>query len=288
MMKIKFQRFTPVTTGKQMKKFDNQISPGICVMKRYSLGAADFNIYAGLSKGFSPPATTDLFPTGSAINLGLEPEEGTNYSLGVKTTLNSRLYVDLNVFLFSLKNTIVQRRDAGGGDFYINAGKTKQEGVETYAGYSFFSGRGNEGFFWLSHTWHDFHYDEFKQVNNDFSGKRMPATAPHTVSSGVDLKLKNGITGALTYYFSDKIPLNDANTDFADAYHLLGAKLGCQKTLKDKWKLRLMVGADNLLDQKYSLGNDINAFGGRYYNAAPGRNFYVSLMVQWMSKKIFQ
>ena len=58
--------------------------------------------------------------------------------------------------------------------------------------------------------------------------------------------------------------------------------------LKDKWKFRLLAGADNLLDQKYSLGNDINAFGGRYYNVAPGRNYWVSLLVQWNSKKILQ
>jgi iron complex outermembrane recepter protein len=28
------------------------------------------------------------------------------------------------------------------------------------------------------------------------------------------------------------------------------------------------------------LGNDINAFGGRYYNAAPGRNFFVSVVLK--------
>jgi iron complex outermembrane receptor protein len=29
-----------------------------------------------------------------------------------------------------------------------------------------------------------------------------------------------------------------------------------------------------LLDEKYSLGNDLNAFGGRYFNAAPERNYF--------------
>jgi iron complex outermembrane receptor protein len=45
-----------------------------------------------------------------------------------------------------------------------------------------------------------------------------------------------------------------------------------------------MAGVDNLLDQKYSLGNDINGFGGRYYNAAPGRNYYVALLIQFLTK----
>jgi iron complex outermembrane receptor protein len=42
---------------------------------------------------------------------------------------------------------------------------------------------------------------------------------------------------------------------------------------------------ENLLDQKYSLGNDINGFGGRYYNAAAGRSYYASLVLQWNYKR---
>ncbi|MCH5683606.1 hypothetical protein LWM68_04585 [Niabella sp. W65] len=39
-------------------------------------------------------------------------------------------------------------------------------------------------------------------------------------------------------------------------------------------KINLYAGADNLLNENYSLGNDINAVSGRYYNAAPRRNYY--------------
>jgi iron complex outermembrane receptor protein len=37
--------------------------------------------------------------------------------------------------------------------------------------------------------------------------------------------------------------------------------------------MEIFGAAENILDEKYSLGNDINAFGGRYYNVAAGRNF---------------
>jgi len=37
--------------------------------------------------------------------------------------------------------------------------------------------------------------------------------------------------------------------------------------------MELFLAFDNILDEKYSLGNDINAFGGRYYNAASTFNF---------------
>jgi iron complex outermembrane recepter protein len=187
-----------------------------------------------------------------------------------------------------LNNTIVQRRDAGGGDFFINAGKTKQNGIETFISYPLLQDKWFEqSLFWISHAWHHFHYKEFKQLTNDFSGKRLPGNAKHTISTGIDVTTKKGFSAAITYYYSGKLPLNDANTAYADAYNILGVRLAYQKWFDERWRLKLMAGADNLLNEKYSLGNDLNGFGGRYYNAAPGRNFYVALLVQWVSKKVF-
>jgi iron complex outermembrane receptor protein len=54
-------------------------------------------------------------------------------------------------------------------------------------------------------------------------------------------------------------------------------KLTWNNPLKVKRAAELFIGADNLLDEKYSLGNDLNAFGGRYYNASPPRNYYIGL-----------
>lgn len=286
-LNVRFERFTPAPLGFQKRKFDNQIAPRIAVMKRLKIEGNEFNVYSGVSRGFSPPTKDELVPTGSAVNLGLNAEEGTNYDVGVKARIANKLYIDVDAFLFDLTNTIVQRRDAGGGDYYINSGKTNQHGIETYLSYPLFQGKTFEqSLFWISHTWHDFEYRSFKQVANDFSGNQMPADAKHTISTGIDATTRKGLNAAVTFYHSGKVPLNDANTAFADAYSIVGAKIGYQKWVSNKWRMRLVAGADNLLDQKYSLGNDLNAAAGRYYNVAPGRNFYVSLLVQWVSKKV--
>jgi len=96
--------------------------------------------------------------------------------------------------------------------------------------------------------------------------------------------MKNGFAASLTYYYSDKISLNDGNTEYANAYHLLGAKADWNNLIKNKFILKISAGIDNLLNATYSLGNDINGFGGRYYNAAPKRNFYLSFAVQILTK----
>ena len=93
--------------------------------------------------------------------------------------------------------------------------------------------------------------------------------------------LKLGIYGNLSYYYSDPLPLNDANTDYASSYHLATARIGYRKQLTNRFMLDIFGTGDNLFDVTYSLGNDINAFGGRYYNAAPGRNFAIGASVRY-------
>jgi iron complex outermembrane receptor protein len=282
-LRVRFQRFIPAPLGKQSRTFNNEIAPRFALMKKFK----NLNLYTSVAKGFSPPSTDELLPTGGAINIGLNAEEGTNYDIGMKGTFFKDLYVDINVFFFSLTNTIVQRRDAGGGNFFVNAGKTKQHGTETIISYPLFlsSKKIKSSLFWLSHTWHDFHYKEFKQLTNDFSGKQLPSIAPHTISSGINILMSNGLLGTITYLYSDKIPLNDANTEYAKSYHLLGVKIGYEKWVKNKFRCKIFAGVENLLNETYSLGNDINGFGGRYYNAAPKRNFYASIALQFLQKK---
>jgi iron complex outermembrane recepter protein len=281
-LRVRIQRFNPATTGVLERKFDNEIAPRFSIAKKVRIVTA----YASISKGFSPPTAAELTPSGSAINLGLNPEKGLSYDAGLKGSLQNGLYVDINAFSYSLSNTIVTRKDAGGGDYYINAGKTKQYGVETYISYPFLQSKSfmKRSLLWLSHTWHNFHYKTFKQSDNDFSGKQMPSEAPHTISTGYDFRAGNGMLGNVSYYYSGKIPLNDANTAFVPAYHLLALKLGYEKQLRQLMRIKISAGVENLLDQKYSLGNDINGFGGRYYNAAARRNYFVSLMLQWNYK----
>lgn len=280
---LRFRRAAPAPLPEQHRTLNNQFTPRVAIAKKFS----GLTFYTSVSKGFSPPTSAELLPTGSAVNLSLEAEQGVNYDIGARGTFLNNLTFDINAFYFRLKNTIVQRRDAGGGDYFVNAGKTSRKGVETALNYSFlqngsFFKRAN---FWLSHTYHHFRYKEFKQLATDFSGKSLPGIATNTISAGVDFGAKNGLLANLNYYYSSRLPLNDANTDYANAYHLLGAKLGFEKLVKTQLRLRFVVGADNLLDQRYSLGNDINAFGGRYYNAAPKRNYYASLLLQCLTKK---
>jgi len=278
--KVNFARLSRTPFTVQQRRYSNEIAPRLAVLRKLGSG---LNVYVSIAKGFSPPTSSELLPSTGNINTALNAEQGNNYEAGIKGSLvNGRLFYDVNTYYFRLYNTIVQRRDATGGDFFINAGSTDQKGLESTVNYRLaatndpVSGLSK---IWLSYTWNQFKYDEFKQLTNDFSGKRLPGTSPHTIASGLDLYYKNGIYLNLNYLYSDRVYLNDANTSKADPYLLVDSRVGYRTIISSKYTIDSFAGAGNLLNSKYSLGNDINAFGNRYYNAAPGRNFYVGLSI---------
>ena len=76
-------------------------------------------------------------------------------------------------------------------------------------------------------------------------------------------------------------PLNDANTEYAAGYWTFGSRAGWRRTLLGRLEMDVFAGVNNLTDRNYSLGNDLNAFGGRYFQPANGRNWYGGATVGW-------
>ena len=269
----------------QARVFKNKLPPHIAVLKKIN---KNVTVYASVARGFSPPTVSEVLRSDGKFGTNLQPEDGIDYEAGIKgTILNNKLYFDISGFFFDLNNTIVQRIDTNGVYYYVNAGSTKQNGIETYAAYQLVDAPQhfvNSAKVWGSYAWHDFHYGDFKQVSTDFSKNKLPGAAPNVVVAGLDVTSKAGCYLNVTYNYTDKIALNDANSAYASSYNLLGAKLGYKKDFNRKISAEIFAGADNIFDTKYSLGNDINAAVGRYYNAAPARNYYAGISFNFNNK----
>ncbi len=132
-----------------------------------------------------------------------------------------------------------------------------------------------------AYTYSGFSYGDFKKGTADFSGKKLPGVPEHTLAALADVEFKHGIYFNSTWYYATRLFLDDANAVETNAYNVLGCRIGWKPVIKAKLKINLYAGVENLLDETYSLGNDINAAGGRYYNAAPNRNFYAGVSFQW-------
>jgi len=235
-----------------------------------------------VSKGFSAPTMAEVRPSEGSFFDELQPEYGWNYEAGVRgDLLKHHLQIDVSVYEFDLTNAIVRRVAANGGEYFINAGGTKQKGLEAAVAYYLF--RQRKQFIsslkiWTSLTLNDYNFNNYKVGSADYSGNELTGVPKTITVSGVDIETANGFYLNTTYNYTSKLPLTDANSFDATGYHLLQCKLGYKHAFK-KAMMEVFAGADNLLNENYSLGNDINAVGNRFYNAAPLRNYFAGISV---------
>ncbi|GAB3425476.1 TonB-dependent receptor [Niabella aquatica] len=276
--KIDFHRLSDVPALNQPIAFTSQLAPRFSVSKAFR---GSFSFLAVAAKGYAPPTIAELLPSTGMINSALGAEAGWNYELTLKKQIFRNVWLEATGFHFDLKNALVQRRDESGADYFTNAGNIKQKGAELFASCNFRDRTArllHYGYVRAGYTYSHFRYGHFVKEENDFSGKWLPGVPSHTVSVLADIQFRKGFYLNSTYYRASSVFLDDANTAVAKAYHLLTAKLGYGFSV-NKIRLNVYTGADNLLNETYSLGNDINAAAGRYYNAAPVRNYYVGAAI---------
>ena len=284
---VNFTRLNKYPVVEQGRIYKNEISPRIQLLKKFK---GDFSLFGTVAKGFSPPSIAELLPSTGVISTFLEAEEGTNYEAGGNAViLNGKLQIDAAVYFFKLNNALVTRKDSSNADYYVNAGNTRQNGIELSANYTniFRNHLSPIDYITLraAYTLSNFTYGSYQKGTVSYNGNRIPSVPKNTLSVLADLQIKMGFYLNLTYYGSSSIYLDDANTVKAAAYHLLGGRLGYKMKPHVRWGYDIFVGADNLLDENYSLGNDINAAAGRYYNAASKRNYYIGISVQLTNRK---
>lgn len=282
---VGFTRLNKYPVITQSRTYQSEFAPRISVLKKIGHSVS---VFGSIAKGFSPPTVAELLPSTGVISTFLEAEQGTNYEIGSRANFFSgRLQIEVAAFYFKLTNALVVRKDNNNADYYINAGNVKQKGMEVSIDYikSFPDNSILDNLFIrTAQSVTNFSYGNFIKDATDFSGKRLPSVPNYTASVLADVQFNKGMYISTSYYHASRIYLNDANTAEAKAYDLLGARIGWKFPVKTIWKGNLYLGADNLLDETYSLGNDINAAAGRYYNAAPDRNYYAGIAIQFNTK----
>jgi iron complex outermembrane recepter protein len=267
--------FRNVYPNDELNYTDRNFTPQL--MPRVALSYQITNNFiwrASVSRGYSTPTTAEIRPTDHTINTSLGAEYGWNYETGFRIrNKDESVYLDASVFYYDLQNTIVSHTNADGTQYYVNAGATHQPGAELY--FTAWLIRQNKTDFIRGLQFNEsLTLDRFRFVNND-PGNKLTGVPEQVIVTSLQLRFPQYFYLFVEHNYTAEIPLNDGNTAFAPAYNLLQAKVGWQHIFNKKNKLELFAGADNLLNEKYSLGDDLNAVGNRYYNAAPLRNYYL-------------
>lgn len=264
------------------RTFTPQLMPRIALSYQVT---NNFIWRASVSRGYSTPTTTEIRPTDQVVNNSLKAEDGWNYETGFRLRNDDEsMYLDASVFYYDLHNAIVPQQNADGTAYYVNAGDTHQPGFEVYFS-DWLIRRNSSNFirglqFNISVTLDKFTFANYNENGVNYSGNKLTGVPEQVVVSSLQARLPAGLYLFAQYNYTSKLPLNDANSAFAGAYHLVQLKGGWETRL-GKTRVDFYAGADNLLNQKYSLGNDLNAVGNRYYNAAAPRNYYAGMNVRF-------
>lgn len=278
---LTFARQQPLAAEQTEKTFEPQLMPRLAAS--YIINQK-FSLRAIVSRGYSPPTLQEIRPSDNTVNTTLKPENGWNYEAGVRLkTKNGLLWWDASVFYYQLNDAIVKQINAAGQDYFVNAGGTYQPGVESQVSLKLIRPR-NEKFIrglevFNASTFNYFTFNNYGTETSDYSGNDLTGVPRYVSVTGLTVNFPSDVYLFAQYNYTDRIPLNDANSAYAGSYHLVQLKAGWKFIDTKKLSMDLCAGVDNLLDQKYSLGNDLNAFGGRYYNAAAPRNYFAKINV---------
>ena len=239
------------------------------------------NSYLNISSSFETPTLSELSnnPDGSGgFNGKLNPQLARNYEIGFKGILGNKLRFDLALFQINLKDELVpyELEAYPGRTFFRNAGSSERKGIEMTA--KLVLAQNLTAL--LSTTFSDFRYIDYNLTNTILDGKILPGI-PGRYGFG-ELKYLNraGMYVKIQAHYSGRLYADDSNEVEQLAYSVIGVKMGLRKKIFGSL-VEPFGGINNLLDTRYNSNIRLNAWGGRYFEPAPGRNFYAGIKITY-------
>jgi iron complex outermembrane receptor protein len=275
-MRYDYYRSTVLTETAQSKSNNGLLAPRMGVSYQ---AAKNTNLYFQISKGFSPPTLAEIRPSDGLFYKNLVPEYGWNFEAGLKGgVFQNKLRYTLAVYHFGIKDAIVRQNNNAGIEYFVNAGSTRQAGAELQLDYVTRFGKSHELQTAFGYAFQPYQFIQYSQASLIFDGKEVTGNAKHQVTSSVTYNYKKSVSVFVRLQSLSSIPLTDANDVYASPFTLMQSGVSVNHK-----RFRYFVSVDNLLNVSYSLGNDINAAGRRFYNPSSPRTYMLGMNVQMAS-----
>lgn len=249
------------------------LTPRIAVLKSLNERMSGFYSW---SSGYSAPTAQEITANfENARALHLMAEKGVSHEVGFKASWNRWFRTELSLYNQTIKDALIRNVLANGNEYFENTGKVIQNGLELSNELSFNSSVNaiRSAIVNLNFVLNDYTFGNYVNEGQELKGKVLPGTSKVNIYLSGKFEHKSGAFLNTDINYLSKTPLNSVNMVFADEMILSTLRMGWTGNLGKRVNLRMYGGAENLLNQEYSLGYDFNAFGGRFYNPAPKINF---------------
>ncbi len=244
------------------------------------------NVYASAARGFETPTLNELFYSGpgGGFSYDLKAATSNHFEIGLKAFVGNDSRVDLALFDIRTANDLAVKSSFDGRTSYQNVAQTTREGVEVavdsrWAGD--FTTR-------IAYSWLVARYAEpFTNVVLGVptlieAGRYLPGIAGHTLFGELVWRQPaSGWHAGIEGIARSKVYVEDSNTQqAAPAYAIANLRVGFDQqrgALRYAGFLRL----DNIFDRQYAGSVVVSDANGRYYEAAPGRNWLAGISARY-------
>jgi iron complex outermembrane recepter protein len=237
----------------------------------------NLNLYASYGEGFETPTFAEIAyrQDGTGLNFALQPATSRAFEIGAKYG-DERHRLTAAVFAIDTSNEIVVDAATGGRTTFKNAGSTRRRGAEASWDARYRYGlQTHVALTWLR-----------AEFTDAFTTGAPPAVVPAGARlPGVPSKQAYaelawvpgrwwGLDTALEAIYVDQLYVNDRNTDAAPSYAVMNARLGFSQ-VHGAATWRAFVRVNNLFDRNYAGSVIVGDTNGRFFEPAPGRNWFV-------------
>ncbi|MDQ6770639.1 MAG: TonB-dependent receptor [Gemmatimonadota bacterium] len=239
--------------------------------------------YANISTAFETPTATELGnqPSGAAgINRDLKPQRSVTYEIGVKGVRSSGWQYNAALFATTVRDELIPYDIPGGGGrrYFRNAGRTSRRGVELGTGLT--AGPLELG---GAYTYANYRFVDFTVDTAHFAGNQIPGIPRQTLQASATARSFLG-TLVTEATFSDRMAVNDANSERSPGYAIVNARLVSSASMGLSGA-EITLGAQNLFNRRYVSSVSVNAAGGKFYEPGSQRSLYIGVSLTAAAKR---
>ncbi|OTG64776.1 TonB-dependent receptor [Acinetobacter silvestris] len=240
--------------------------------------------YISYAQGFETPTFTEMaYSKNDGMNFSLKPASSDNYEIGLKSQ-NQLGDFTAAVFQSKTQNDIVSAGTLDGRATFRNADKTLRQGVELSWNKNIWRDLNAQA----SYSYLDAKFDaEVPEITDSHGkviaarvadGNYIPGVARNQAYFALGWRPEIGFNAGVDVRYTDKIYVDDVNSDTAPSYSVTSANMGYVWKNTD-WKIRTFARVDNLFDKKYVGSVIVNDGNGRFFEPADGMNWNAGLSV---------
>ncbi|MDR5859127.1 TonB-dependent receptor [Halomonas eurihalina] len=233
--------------------------------------------YLSVGTAYETPTFTEFAnPAGvGGFNPDIEPQKAWNRELGLRGNfVDSGLDYDVALFSTRVRDSLIAYKNSDGRDFYRNAGRSRQDGLEVSLGWDFAENwRLDSALTLARYEFQDYVDDD----GNDHANNRIPGLPERTWVNQLTWQGIGERFATLETRYVGSMYADDANSVKVDDYWLANLRAGDGWRLGNDTLLKAYVGVQNLFDREHFDNIVINDQRGRYFSTAPDRSVYAGV-----------